>query len=463
MPNVGRNDDRGTDLGDGQAHRHDRIKWQPILPLMAAILGRSEHHLPRPTADRARESVEIVVYGPDGRAVSDAEVTFTCSNAPDAEVALTDRFGKAVLSIPVSQTPKGSQLLIEAKGFWGRRIHNPILHPIAPESPMSNAVILSLIEGPAVDSLPWGIEAMRFDAVSALSFLGARAAKCALIVGEVGGHGCGQPVRCASGSAAACDRLVRTEKAHLSGGTLAMTSLLHHSAPDAEVTVLPLSLDPSSRDIVAAIDWCIAHAIDVACLCFSSDGRDWNLQNALQRAQNAGLLVICPAGDMRARIAFPAASGQVLTVAPIGHGAVCPKESAHGALNGVPGLDGYCLSNLAVEGPGIDMVAPGISILAEDQILSGSAFAAVHVAAFALCLLQSDESMHRAPRSAVRLLELGASLRACCMDLGFAPRQQGAGMPVWGVKGRARKSPEVEAQLAKGAQTAMDLIAQGLS
>jgi len=465
MPIAGRNDGIGKDCDDHFALRLAGAKWQPVLPLMAAVLGCSG---PRPSRASVPiqaewQSVELVVYGPDGRAVPDAEVTYTCGQSAEAEVALTDRFGKAVLLVPANRNSADAQLLVEAKGFWGRRIHSPVLHPITPGPQVSNAVSLSLIGGPAVDSPPWGIEAMGLDSVSAVSFLGAPSAKCALIIAEVGIPKGGAPVVFPPADAVAEGAGKPKGAMRLSDSTIAMTGLLQRCAPEAEVTVLPLSVNPASRDMVVAIDWCIAQAIDVACLCFASLGRDDAVQDALKRAKRAGLLLICPSGDSQAGLTFPATSDQVVTVAAIGHAAACPKESAHGALNGQRGPDGYCLSNLTVWGVGIDMVAPGIAFLAKDQILSGSTFAAIHVAAFALCLLQSDEVLHRAPRTSVRLLELGASLGASCMDLGFTPAQQGAGMPVWGMKGRTRKSPEVEAQLARSAQAAMDLIAQGLS
>ncbi len=433
---------------------------QSVRPLGAAILGRaSGAKLSRMRYQKAKgQPVEVVVSGPEGRVISGAEVTYIGADMTQTDVAVTDRNGRAVLSVPDGPAPDGVQLLVEAKGHWGRRIPQPFLHPVTHGPVLSNTVCLSALEGPAIDSLSWGLEAMGLSAVSSLSFLGQRFGKSALILTEFGCHPMGQPI-------VFCDSegpLIETRRG-FSEPTMAMVRLLWDAAPEAEVTVIPLSLVPTVAEAIAALDWCISHGIDVACLCVASGAWDDRLHAALKRARRAGVLVICPTGDGFGSIPFPAACEDVLGVAALGHRAACPKGSAHAALNGLEGRDGFCLSSLAARGDGVDLVAPGIAVVADDRIQSGSALAAVHVMGFALCLLHSEETMHRTPRSGVRLLDLTSSILAHCMDLGFAPDQQGAGMPVWGMKGLLRKSATEEARLAKGAQSAMDLIAQSLS
>lgn len=433
----------------------------PVMPMGAVVAGpivdRVADQLPLPPSKA--KPLELIVYGPTGRVIPGAEVTLTDGTASGTDVAVTDRHGRAVLVLPASQCD--TQLLLEARGYWGCRIDRPVLHPIVTGSALTNTVVLSEIEGPAVDSPSWGLEAMRLDSVPSVSFLGRRNARCALIVAEVGQVALGQPVAMGAADHGQGEKGCMGHDG-LSDGTLVMTHLLQQAAPEAEVTVLPMSVRPRVADAIAALDWCITAGMDVACLCFASAAWDDGLHSALKRARRAGVIVICPVGEAPGPVQFPAASDEVIAVGAVGHKAASPKVSAHAALNGAEGQDGFCLPVRAATGAGIDLVAPGIAIRADQNILSGSALAAVHVAGFTLCLLHTDEALHRLPRSGVRLLELTAMLRDACTDLGFASDRQGAGMPVWGVKGRMRKSVGAENALAMGAQAAMDQIARTL-
>lgn len=460
MSGLGRTSKMGQNAQGAGCLRESGAVLRSVMPLSAAVLGRLDpEQVKRAQAPvTERQIVELVVYGPDRQVVAGAEVTYINTQMIQSDIAVTDQNGRALLTVPAGCGAEAAELVVEAKGYWGRRILSPVLHPIAGEKALSNAVVLTTLAGPAVDSVSWGLEAMGLDTVPSVSFLGQRAGRCALILSEVGCHQLGQPFVYSG-----VDALQRAKVRGLSETTAALAGLLCEAAPEAEVTIIPLPLRPTVAEAIAALDWCMEHGVDVACLCVASAAWDDCLQAALRRAKRAGVLVICPAGDGSAALSFPAACEDVLTVAAVGHKAASPKGSAHVALNGVEGRDGFCLSNLAIRTDGIDLVAPGIAVVADDLILSGSALAAVHVTGFALCLLHADERLQRQARSGVRLLDTTSAILAHCLDLCFAPGQQGAGMPVWGMKGRAHTAPKAEAQLAKGAQAAMDLIAMGLS
>ena len=460
MSGIGRTGIMGRNAQDAGIRQENSAALHPVMPFSAAVLGRQGAGQAKGPQEALtdRQIVELVVYGPGRRVVPGAEVTYRTTHMIQTDIAVTDQNGRALLTVPAGRGADGAELVVEAKGFWGRRILNPVLHPVVGDKALSNAVCLTALAGPAVDSVSWGLEAMGLDSVSSVSFLGQRVGRFALILAEVGCQQTGQPFVYAGADASR-----RASERGLSETTVAMARLLCEAAPEAEVTILPLPLRPTVAEAIAALDWCMEHGVDVACLCVASAARENRLQTALRRAKRAGVLVICPSGDGSAALPFPATSEDVLTVAMVGHKGASPKGAAHVALNGEEGRDGFCLSNLAIRAEGIDLVAPGIAVMADGLILSGSALAAVHVGGFALCLLQTDERFLRQSRSGVRLLDMTSAILGHCIDLGLAPGQQGAGLPVWGMKGRARTSPDAEVRLAKGAQSAMDMIAVGLS
>lgn len=464
MPFAGRDVRLGRATGR-KIHRDEAESvLRPILPLSAAVVtaSRQNHRGVADTAEQGAKTVEVVVYGPFGEAVQGAEVTFSDGHVIGTDVAISDSQGRVVLQVAAEPGQKNTQLLVEAKGYWGRRIERPILRPNGGASAQTNAVVLAPIEGPAVDSVSWGLEAMRLDSVPCISHLGGRRVTCAVIAAEVGQNGMGQPTVFAAASVDHCQHEGARRPAKISDTVMSMAHLLQRAAPEADITVLPMPLRPTISDAIAAIDWCIDAGIDVACFCFADDSCDPCLWAAVKRARRAGVVLICPVGEMQGRPSFPAACEEVIGVAAIGHRTASPKGSAYFAMNGSEGRDGFCQPRHGAQGIGIDMVAPGVAVVADGRILSGSAMAAVHVAAFALCLIQSQDGLRRSPRSGVRLLDVLASLRAACMDLGFPVDQQGAGLPVWGMKGRAVLSKPAETQLGAEAQGAMNSIARAL-
>lgn len=464
MPHAGRANRLGHATGRKVLAGEAGGVLRPILPLTALFVTGSQksHHGMSGKTDPEMKTVEVVVFGPCGQRLQGAEVTFSNGHAIGTDVAVSDRHGRAVLEVSAGPGQKHTQLLVEAKGYWGRRIERPILHANTGPSAQTNAVLLEPIEGPAVDSVSWGLEAMRLDSVPCISHLGGGRAKSALIVGQVGQSGVGQPKVIAAASSDHCIQEGVPKPSKIADGVSSMANLLRQAAPEAEVTVLPMPLRPTISDAIAAIDWCIASGIDVACFCFADDSCDHALLAAVKRARRAGVVLICPVGEAQGRPSFPSTCDEAIGVAAIGHRTASPKGSAHFAMTGSEGRDGFCQPHLGTRGIGIDMVAPGIAVVADDRILSGSALAAVHVAAFALCLLHSQDGLRRSPRSGVRLLELLANLRGACMDLGFPADQQGTGLPVWGMKGRASLSKPAETRLAAEAQVAMNSIARAL-
>lgn len=138
-------------------------------------------------------------------------------------------------------------------------------------------------------------------------------------------------------------------------------------------TLLPLRvLDSlgggSNANVVAAIDYAVAHRVDVINLSLGSSTYFPSLEAAINRAYQAGVLVVAAAGNQgKAGLAFPAAFSTVLAVGAVGRSGELPSFSNHARdMVLAPGVDIWQQSDWGwyVAASGTSMATPHVSALA---------------------------------------------------------------------------------------------------
>jgi subtilisin family serine protease len=116
-------------------------------------------------------------------------------------------------------------------------------------------------------------------------------------------------------------------------------------APEAEIYALKIFGKDNSfetEDLVRAIDWAIAHHIDVLNLSFSMTAHLDSARRALDRAEAAGIVVVAAAGNDAAKVNYPAIFDTTIAV---------------GAIN-----KNLTVATFSNRGPELDLAAPGVDI-----------------------------------------------------------------------------------------------------
>ena len=208
-------------------------------------------------------------------------------------------------------------------------------------------------------------------------------------------------------------------------------------APDAELNVCKLPADPYSSDLVAAIDYCVAAGIDVACVGFGAQRGSAIVEQRIAAARQRGLAIVAAAGSTGERVQFPASSRNALAVGAIGQTGTFPEDSPHAvheALATARG-GGFFVPAFSCRGPELDLCAPGVAVISTQApdgyaARDGTSLAAPHVAALAALVLAHHADFRRdfAGRDARRVERLFQILKATAQPLG-EPAQTGAGLP----------------------------------
>jgi serine protease len=189
------------------------------------------------------------------------------------------------------------------------------------------------------------------------------------------------------------------------------------------VKVLNSEGSGSFSEIVAGINWATQNGAHVINMSLGASQGSSILQQAVQNARQAGVLVVCASGnDGHNQISFPAAYAESIAV---------------GALS----RNGTTLADFSNTGPQLDLVAPGVDIAQQtinfdnpsDQgtyyyLLSGTSMASPHVAgALAIAWSLSGSSTGTTatvPRSKARSDEIEAALYASVVDMGSSGKDQ---------------------------------------
>ena len=145
-------------------------------------------------------------------------------------------------------------------------------------------------------------------------------------------------------------------------------------APQASLfgyKVFPIGMGASSADIADAIDFAIEDGVDVLNLSLGARTKSITVEQAIQRAFDAGIVCCCAAGNDNSTVSYPAALNleNVVSVAGIGKFGTYPSSSAHKlAETNKVSQDGqffrYEKSNFGdVDGePKVDVCAPAVAV-----------------------------------------------------------------------------------------------------
>lgn len=164
---------------------------------------------------------------------------------------------------------------------------------------------------------------------------------------------------------------------------------------------------PISR-IIAALNWCVENEMNVVNMSFGTLAKSKILQDAVERADEAGVLMVAAAGNGGkadgSTVEYPAAYPQVL-----GIGSVNQKME---------------VSEFSARGKGVDLVAPGENIPVTVPwgfygVQSGTSFAAPHVTAVAGILWAQNRSKNS--------VEIASLLRASA-NAAWNEQEAGNGM-----------------------------------
>lgn len=307
---------------------------------------------------------------------------------------LTGKDGKVALTL-YDETPDSVKDLIvkPRSGYWGLWKRHPRLQVDA-----VNAVALQPLS--EITAPSWGERAMRFDQIPP-EYRG-RDVKLALIDSgvatrhkQLGRIRYGFDAAAADGSSWSHDP---SGHGTLCAGIIAATpdpsTAIHGYAPEAELHVCKLGLDARFSDLVAALDYCVKAAIDVACLGFGYPQGSSILEQRIIAAKQQGLALIAAAGSTGGPVQFPACSPHVLAVGAIGQAATFPPDTlqaAHAAAASTVG-GGFFVPNFSSRGPELDLCGPGVAVIscqAPDSyaVADGTSLAAAHVAALAALVL----------------------------------------------------------------------------
>jgi serine protease len=116
-------------------------------------------------------------------------------------------------------------------------------------------------------------------------------------------------------------------------------------APEVEIYALKIFGKENSfetADLVRAIDWAIAHRLDVLNLSFSTTVQLDTVRRALDRAEAAGIVVVAAAGNDAGKVDYPAIFDTTIAVGAIDKNLTVAYFSNHG--------------------PELDLAAPGVDI-----------------------------------------------------------------------------------------------------
>lgn len=158
--------------------------------------------------------------------------------------------------------------------------------------------------------------------------------------------------------------------------------------PDVELysaRVLDANLEAPIERIVEAIDWAVEQEVDIINMSFGITRNVAELEAAVERAAEAGILLIAASGNGET-IAYPAAYDEVIAVGSVTAEGIAAEQSAGGEA--------------------LELMAPGESILSSAIFggvtgVSGTSMAAPHVVGAASVLMELNPEM---PADYIRML-----------------------------------------------------------
>ena len=391
-------------------------------------------------------SASVIVVSKDGTPLPDAEVSLFGSLLPATGV--TDAGGHARLTL-YGETPGSIRgLYVKPRAdFWSFYQRDP---DISLDEP--NVVVLrTLSEWPSLTGFPrtkvfgWGQKAMRLDRLPP--------------------DYRGQGIRVAvidSGAATTHDGLARIRAgfdivnkktspntwnedtlghgSHCAGviGAADLAFGMRGFAPDAEIHACKLFPGGQVSQLIDALEYCIAHQIDVVNLSLGGAEPSEALEQQILRAKRAGIACIVAAGNSGGPVQYPASSPNVLAVAAIGKLDEFPPDSYH-AETLTQGVDanGYVPAKFSCFGPQVAVCGPGVAIAStvppnNYAAWDGTSMAAPHIAGLAALVLAHHPDFQGAwrARGAERVERLFQVIKMSARRVSLGDQYQtGLGLP----------------------------------
>lgn len=388
----------------------------------------------------------VIVVSKDGTPLPDAEVMLFGSMLPAR--ANTDAAGIATLTLFGESPGSIRGLYVKPKAdFWSFYQRDP---DITTDEP--NVVVMRMLsEWPSLTGFPhtqvfgWGQKAMRLD--------------------QLPGNYRGQGIKIAvidSGAATTHEGLSRIRAgfdivnkrtnpntwnedtlghgSHCSG-VIGATDLAHGVrgfAPEAEIHACKLFPGGQVSQLIDALEYCIAHQIDVVNLSLGGAEPSEALEQQILRAKRAGIACIVAAGNSGGPVQYPASSPNVLAVGAIGKLDEFPPDSYHAeTLTSNVDANGYFSAKFSCFGPQIAVCGPGVAIAStvppnNFAAWDGTSMAAPHITGLAALVLAHHpdfQGTYRA-RSAERVDHLFQTLKLSARRVSLGDQHQtGFGLP----------------------------------
>ncbi|SEF08980.1 S8 family serine peptidase [Streptomyces sp. Ag109_O5-10] len=413
------------------------VHIEPDLPLSAALpvatptagmLSLCDPGLVMPLEEPVEVSVRVC--GPDGEPLVGAGVFLIGATWPSQ--GLTGPDGRATLTLATETVESIQSLYVRpAGGYTDLWVHRPDL-----SGTQDNLVTLTPLSKvyPELEqrqSYGWGQQAMRLDRLPP-TFRGFGIKIAVIGTGVSADHpDLKQGVR----SGADFVRGTKEGWAHdpVGTGTHAAGVIAGADtgkgiigiAVDAELEVCQVMPDGHFSDLIAALDDCIEHEVDIAHIQVATPYPSALVSRKLADATAAGIACIAPAGDSGGPVSFPASLPTVLAVGALGALGTYPPDTSHAAHIG-PQLspEGLFAAPFSCHGPGVNAAAPGVAVLSCSPdggytALDGTGTASAHIAGLAALVLAHHEDFHGRllPRGPGRVQHLFEIIAASCRPL----------------------------------------------
>ncbi|MFB7868106.1 S8 family serine peptidase [Streptomyces sp. NPDC056069] len=391
-----------------------------------------------PLAEPGRLGVRV--KGNDGETVAGAHVWAIGAGASAHAVTGTD--GKAGLTLVADTPATVKALYIHPVGdYWPLRLDHPRLGGGA-ETTVELTALAETFEGfPGQAITGWGAQAMRLHQIPP-TYRG-HGVKIALLDSGVDITHPDLKETVHTGYDFTCLGGERTWHTDATGHGTWCAGIIAAAdnrtgitgiATEAELHSLKLFPGGHVSDLLEAVDYCITHGIDIAQINLAYPHPSQLVAWKLLDAHVAGIAVIAPAGDTAGPLSYPAALHGVLAVGALAHTGTYPVGSPHTAVQ--PPWPGPYTAPFTPAGPGVDLVAPGMSVITTAPgggyiPADGTATAAAHITGLAALLLAHHDNLRPQvmPRTPARADHLHALLRSTCRPVpGADPARTGAGL-----------------------------------
>ena len=193
----------------------------------------------------------------------------------------------------------------------------------------------------------------------------------------------------------------------------------------------------SNFDITKAIDAAVADHCDIINMSLGGPQKDDLVEAAIERALEAGVVVIVAAGnDNRSAVSFPAALTESVAVSAMGRAGTFPDDSIGTSdiadPKGGTGNKDF-IADFSNIGPQVDITGPGVEIVSTlpgqgHGSMSGTSMACPAVTGFAAFLLATNAGL-RQTQGADRSRQLKELLYSKCKPEGFGRDFEGFGLP----------------------------------